>query len=183
MKKQPTIETARLLLRPFSMNDAPDIKKFAGNREIASTTTNIPHPYEDGMAEEWIGTHWENFEAGKEVNYAIVFRENKSLIGAMGLMNISREHEKAELGYWIGKPCWGQGYCTEAGHAVLGYAFNVLDLNRIYATHFRRNPASGSVMRKLGMKHEGSLRQHVRKWDKFEDMEINGILKTEYRYF
>jgi ribosomal-protein-alanine N-acetyltransferase len=56
-----------------------------------------------------------------------------------------------------------------------------LELNRIFAHHFTRNPASGRVMQKLGMKHEGCLRQHFEKWDAFEDMEIYGILKSEWQ--
>ncbi len=57
-----------------------------------------------------------------------------------------------------------RGYCTEAAEAVVWYGFEVLGLNRIYACHFKRNPASGRVVRKIGMTHEGCLRQHVKKW-------------------
>jgi RimJ/RimL family protein N-acetyltransferase len=64
---------------------------------------------------------------------------------------------------------------------VLDYGFNTLGLARIHASHFTRNPASGRVMQKLGMRHEGSLRQHVRKRDVFEDLEIYAILRSEFR--
>ena len=63
----------------------------------------------------------------------------------------------------------------------MSYAFETLGLNRVYAAHFKRNPASGRIMQKIGMTHEGSLRQHVRKWGNYEDMEYYGILKSEYR--
>lgn len=81
-------------------------------------------------------------------------------------------------GYW-GKPYWNQGYCSEAGKAVLQYAFAELGLLRIHASHIGRNPASGRVMRKLGMQHEGSRRQHVRKGDECEDLEVYGILRND----
>jgi len=61
MKESPTLETTRLILRPFTVADAPDVQRLAGDREIASSTLNVPHPYEDGMAEQWIGTHQEKY--------------------------------------------------------------------------------------------------------------------------
>ena len=142
MKQCPTIETERLILRPFELSDAKDVQRLAGDWAIADTTLNVPYPYEDGMAEQWISTHEQKFEAGELANFAIVFRAGGTLIGAIGLRIVQR-FDRAELGYWIGKPYWNQGYCTEAGHAVLRYGFTELNLNRIHASHLKRNPASG----------------------------------------
>jgi len=178
--RQQRLETTRLILRPFERNDAKDVQRLAGDRAIADTTLNIAHPYEDGMAEAWISTHSSRFEAGELANFAVLFRDSKSLVGAMGLEIIPR-FERAELGYWIGKPYWGNGYCTEAGRAVLDYGFVVLNLNRIYASHFKRNLASGRVLQKLGMIHEGCARKHIKKRDLFEDLELYGVLKTEWQ--
>lgn len=176
----PTIETERLVLRPFTLRDAPDVKRLAGDKAIASTTLNIPYPYEDGIAEKWIGTHREGFEKGESVHFAIVDRQQHCLIGAIGL-TVNERFESAELGYWIGKPYWNNGYCTEAAEAVLEYGFETLGLNRIHASHFKRNLASGRVMQAIGMSNEGSLKQHIKKWDKFEDLEVYGIVKTDYQ--
>jgi RimJ/RimL family protein N-acetyltransferase len=178
MTLQPTLRSDRLVLRPFTLADAPDVQRLAGDRDIASTTLNIPHPYEDGMAETWIGGHQERFEKGEQVSFAVVL-EDGTLIGAMGL-HVNQEFERAELGYWIGKPYWGRGYCTEAAKTVLHYGFETLGLNRIQARHLARNPASGRVMQKIGMRYEGYLRQHVNKWGIFEDIELYAILKSEY---
>jgi RimJ/RimL family protein N-acetyltransferase len=153
---------------------------LAGERDISSTTLNIPHPYEDGMAEEWIGTHRERFERGELANFAVVLRDDGRLVGAIGLV-INQQFESAELGYWVGKPYWGQGYCTEAARAVLHYGFTVLGLNRIHAHHLSRNPASGRVMEKIGMTYEGCLSQHVKKWGDFEDIKVYGILRSDYK--
>ena len=69
---------------------------------------------------------------------------------------------------------------SETRRADLRYAFEQLHLNRVYAAHFRRNPASGRIMQKIGMTYEGRLRQHVKKWGDFEDMEYYGILRSEW---
>jgi len=178
-KMQPTLQTSRLILRPFELADGEDVRRLAGDRAIADTTLQIPHPYEIGMAEEWILTRRPKFEAGEEVVFAIVLRASGELIGAMGLV-VEKQFRRAELGYWIGRPYWGNGYGTEAGQAILEYGFRSLNLNRIHACHFKRNPASGRVLRKLGMKHEGSSPQHVLKWGVFEDVELYGILRSDW---
>ncbi len=179
MKEYPHIKTARLLLRPFELSDADDVQRLAGDRAIADTTLNIPHPYENGMAEEWISTHRPKFEAGELLTLAITSLATGELIGATGLM-ITPCFEHAELGYWIGRPYWKKGYCTEATKVILKYGFTALKLNRIHASHFSRNPASGKVMQKIGMSHEGRAPQHAKKWDKFEDVERYGILRKQW---
>ncbi len=179
MKDRPSLTTARLLLRPFTLADAPEVRRLAGERDIASTTLNIPHPYPEGVAEGWIATHQEKYEQGELVNFALVRRLDNVLLGSMGLV-INQEHNRAELGYWIGKPYWSQGYATEAGAAVIRYGFEVVSLNRIHATYVTRNPASGRVMQKIGMRYEGLLRQHVQKWGVYEDLVIFAILKSDY---
>ena len=182
MKQRPILETQRLILRPFELTDARAVQRLAGEYAIADTTLNIPHPYEDGMAEQWIGTHQPQFEAGELANFAVTLREPGELVGAIGLV-INRRFDRAELGYWIGVPYWGCGYCTEAGHAVLRYGFTDLNLNRIHAYHLSRNPASGRVMEKLGMTREGRLRQHVKKWDKYEDLVEYGLVRQDWMKF
>lgn len=173
------LETERLILRPFGPHDAADVQRLAGDWAIADTTLHIPHPYEDGMAEEWISTHQDEFDQDHGVTFAVTSKPDDSLVGAIGLMSIVTDHQ-AELGYWVGKPYWNEGFCTEAAEVVLRYAFAELDLLRVHAIHFSRNPASGKVMRKLGMRHEGTRRQHVRRWGKSEDIELYGILKGEW---
>ena len=173
------LETARLLLRPFALSDASDVQRLAGNRAIADTTLNVPHPYEDGMAEEWISTHQPGFEAGEQAVFAATLKAGGDLIGAVGLTIVS-EFDRAEMGYWIGVPYWGHGYCTEAARRILEFGFCDLELNKIHASHLDRNPASGRVMQKIGMSHEGIARQHVKKSDKYEDLVLYGLLRDEW---
>ena len=177
----PTLKTQRLVLRPFTTVDAPRVQQLAGAREIAATTTTIPHPYKDGLAEEWIATHGDRFEQGKGVTFAITLVQSGDLVGAISLMNISRDHGRAEMGYWIGVPYWNNGYCTEAAAAVVTYGFEALELRRITAYYFARNASSGHVLAKIGMTREGLLRQHACKWDRFEDVVVCGLLRSDPR--
>lgn len=174
-----TLLTNRLVLRPFRPDDATIVRHLAGDRAIADTTINIPHPYLDGMAERWIDSHETQWQEGLSAVFAIERREDNQLIGAVGL-RVNPVHERAELGYWIGRPFWGCGYCTEAARVVVAFCFRTLGLRRIHATHFTRNPASGRVMQKVGMRPEGLLRGHIRKWDVFEDLAVYGILRDEF---
>jgi len=180
METCPHLESERLLLRPFDLADAPAVRELARERDVASTTLLVPHPYEDGMAEQWISTHQQRFELGELACFAIVLKQEQALIGAIDLA-IRAEHQRAELGYWIGKPFWARGYCTEAARLVVRYGFEDLGLNRIAAHHMSRNPASGRVLEKIGMQHEGRLKQYVHKWDVFEDVECCSILRRDFQ--
>lgn len=179
METQPTIETDRLRLRPFTPADAPTVKRLAGEREIAATTINIPYPYEDGMAESWIAGHADLWQRGAGVVCAVETREHCRLVGASGL-RIEADHRRAELGYWVGRQWWGRGYATEAARALVAFAFDRLGLQRIFARHFASNPASGRVLQKIGMRREGVLRRHVIKWGRFEDLVMCGLLADEF---
>ena len=181
MTGQPALVTDRLLLRPFTLADAPEVQRLAGDYEVASHALDIPYPYPDGAAENWIATHRSGFEKGMHVVYAVACPEEQGLVGAVGLVEVNRRHGRAELGYWVAKHCWGRGYATEAARAVIEYGFSVLGLHRIYAMYFSRNPASGRVMEKCGMVHEAHLREHDRKWGIFENVDVWGILHDEWR--
>ena len=178
MKHPPTLETERLVLRPFQISDSPRVKALAGAYEIYKTTLNIPHPYEDGMAERWISTHAAKFYGGDGVDLAITLKPDALLIGAVALM-ASPRHNRAELGYWIGVPYWGNGYCTEAATAIIRYGFRVMNYHKITCTHWEGNPASGRVMQKAGMHREGTLVDHVTKDGEYHTMIVYGILNGE----
>lgn len=175
----PTLYTERLTLRPFALADAKRVRELAGAFEIADTTGHMPHPYEEGMAEEWIAGQPEEFNAGEAATFAITLRESDELIGAIGL-TIQSNHRRAEMGYWLGLAYWNHGYMTEAARIILQYAFEKLNLNRVYASHFARNPASGRVMQKAGMHYEGTLRGHFIRWTAPEDLVYYGIRKSEW---
>ncbi len=171
----PTLATARLVLRPFRLGDAPMVQRLAGAREIAATTLTVPHPYPDGAAEEWIATHAAAWAERRGLTLAVTLREDGALVGAVGLALVMADR-RAELGYWIGVPWWNRGMATEASRGLIDFGFGTLGLHRIMARHMARNEASGRVMQKLGMAREGVLRDHVLKWGEFEDLVVYAVL-------
>ncbi|HET7459072.1 MAG TPA: GNAT family protein [Gemmatimonadaceae bacterium] len=176
---QPVLVTPRLRLRPFALTDAPDVQRLAGARAVAATTLTIPHPYPDGAAAAWIATHAAAWAAGSGAHYAVTDAASGALVGAASLA-LTPAHAGAELGYWIAEPAWSRGYATEAAAALCAHAFAALGVYRIQARHFTRNPASGRVMQKLGMRHEGTLRAAVRKDGRFEDIVLYAVLAPEW---
>ena len=181
MKPLPTLVTERLVLRPFTAVDASTVEELAGNRAIADTTLNIPHPYPKGAAALWIATHSQAFEKGEGITLSVCkLNETHRIIGAIGIA-IDPPHARGELGYWIAADEWGNGYATEASRAMISYGFSTLGLHRIQARHFTRNPSSGRVMQKLGMKFEGINREAFRKGNSFEDTAMYSILENEWR--
>lgn len=147
--KQPDIGTNRLHLRPFLASDARRVQYLAGAKAISDVTANIPHPYQDGMAEEWISTHKGNFESGATITYAITLSDNETLIGCISLINV--DSNMPEIGYWLGVDYWGKGYCTEACMALMDFCQTRYQLDAIYGKHLVRNPASGKVLTKCGL--------------------------------
>lgn len=175
MTSPPTLETERLRIRPYSEADIPELLPLVGAREVAATTLRIAHPYTEEDARGFL-------ELAKEPDklwLAIALRADGRQIGGIGL-RIERQHQHAELGYWLGVAYWGKGYATEAAREVLRYGFEDLGLHRIFATHFKHNPASGRILKKVGMSYEGCQREHLLKWGEFTDSEMYGILRREW---
>lgn len=165
------------MLRPFALADAADVQRLAGDAQVSGTTLNIPHPYPDGLAEEWIAGHAPAWAARTTVTFAVT--QLGELRGAIGLV-LREKHQRAEVGYWIGRPWWGQGLATEALKALLAFAFERLQLNRVQATHLIRNPASGRVMQKAGMVLEGVHREMYLRNGRPEDVAHYAILRREW---
>ncbi|MEL7498003.1 MAG: GNAT family N-acetyltransferase [Planctomycetota bacterium] len=181
------ITTQHLILRSIDPMDAPRIQSFLQEKEIAANARSIPYPYPPGTAEQWIENQLRAISNGEACVIAITRKSDallsdsdrcRPLIGVAGLA-IDNEHHHAELGYWVGKPYWGKGVCTEAAGALIRYGFEQIGLHRIHAHYLARNPASGRVLEKIGMTREGLFRQHVRKWGCFEDVVFYGMLASD----
>ena len=172
---RPQLRTHRLLLRPFQMADALQLEKLINDRVIAFNTCSIDYPYPPGQGAEWIRPQADSWREGRAVVFAICALETNQLMGAIGL-EINETDQRAELGFWLGQGYRQQGYCCEAARAVVEFGLTKLALNKIQAQYFRRNPASGKVLQKIGMQREGLLRRHRRKWGVFEDVIVYGML-------
>ena len=184
----PTLYTPRLTLRPFTLADASRVQELAGDPLIAATTAHIPHPYPSGLAEEWIRSHGYLAQDNRQFHFAITLAGTRTpgretdisdtghLIGSVSLLFLSDpEQHQAEMGYWIGVPYWHRGFATEAAHAALAFGFQRKNLRRITARYVITNPASGRVIRKLGMIHEGTMPEGFAKENQLLDLECYAI--------
>ncbi|HWI83619.1 GNAT family N-acetyltransferase [Ramlibacter sp.] len=172
---QPSLTTARLVLRPFVREDAREVQRLAGDSRIAESTL-VPHPYPDGLAESWIDGHGPSYRAGREVVYAVTQREGGRLVGAVSLLSVSETHARAEVGFWIGTAYWGRGYCTEAVRALMDFAAASLGITRFVGRCVASNLASAAVMAKAGMSPEGRLPKHEFRGGRYVDQLLFGCL-------
>lgn len=157
---QPSIETSRLEIKPFELADAPYVQKLAGNPNVSKTTLNMPYPYEDGIAEQWIASHSKHWQARTSAAFAIKLKANGQLIGNISLVAINGD--QAELGYWLGEPFWNQGYGSEAATALVQMAGTAMGIRTVIAEHLQSNPASGRLMQKIGMSYSHTLERRDR---------------------
>ena len=146
----PTIETPRLALRPVRPTDVNRIAELAADYDVARMTVRIPHPYSEEAAESFINRMC---EPGR---FAIETRAH-GLIGVLGFHDLDR-FGVPEIGYWLGKPHWGQGLATEAVSAALVWASRGWGRKVVRAGHFADNPASGNVLIKANFLYTGEVR-------------------------
>jgi ribosomal-protein-alanine N-acetyltransferase len=174
--------TPRLVLRNFVMEDVARVAEIANDPRVADTVLSIAMPYEVSHAEEFWKKQDVWWREGKAFVFAIAKRGvegSEGIVGFTGL-HVRGADDSAELGYWLGHAYWNLGYATEAARAICEWGFATRGLHRIFAHHMANNPASGRVMEKLGMQHEGLLREHVKKGSEYRDVHVFGVLKRHW---
>ena len=176
----PELETSRLLLSPPRVSDIPSIVELANNLNIAHNVFHLPHPYQEKDAVFWINMANQGLVDESRFIFALRLKPEHNFIGGMGL-TLAKEHQRAELGYWVGEPFWNQGFASEAAAAVLQFGFEQLKLNKIFATHLDSNPASGKVMSKNGMVREGVLKEHMLKEGVFRTLVQYALLRKDFK--
>lgn len=181
MTEQPVLETIRLQLRSIGYSDTIVIQETANSREISDTMISLPHPYPDGEAERYIARKMHELEEGSSVTFVIEKKAEKGFCGLIEVRDIDNEHSQGELSFWLANKAWGNGYMSEVVQVIVQYGFEKLGLNRLYAYHMLRNPATGRVLEKNGFRREGLLRQRVRKWGKYEDVALLAILRQDWQ--
>lgn len=175
------IETERLMLRRFKIDDAEDMfNNWAKDPENVRYLQWQAHP--DINETRKILTEWtKNYKNRNYYQWCITLKDKDEAIGSIGIVELMESKECCTIGYVLSKKYWNQGIMTEALRAVIEYLFKRVGFNRIQSMHDIDNPASGRVMIKSGMKYEGTLR----KYDKTNvsgwcDTPIYSILKEEF---
>ena len=153
------LETPRLLLRRFSVEDAALMfQNWASDDAVTKYLRWPSHKNVEispQILQSWVG----NYERPDYYHWAIVFKPVAQTIGTVAVNACDDTVKMAHIGYCIGKAWWGQGIMTEAFRCVMDYLFDEVGMNRIEARHDPRNPASGADMHKCGMRYEGTRRQ------------------------
>ncbi len=147
----PTLETARLVLRPLVRGDLPAVAELASDESVATRTARMPYPFRLKDAEAWFA-ELEGEE--REIVFAIERRSDGVFLGAIGIV-LADDGHRSEVGFWLGRPYWNRGYMTEALDRVLAHAFDGLGLAAVLAGAFPDNGASLRVQAKVGMRAAG----------------------------
>ena len=179
MKQLPIIETDRLVLRTAVPQDIPKIVHYANNPAVALNTLNIPFPYTEKDAINWLNTGYQGLAKGTEFIFGIEHKVSNSFIGGISL-KVDKKFNNAEVGFWLGEQFWNLGLMTEALKSILDFGFKVLDLHKIHAHHFAHNIGSGKTMKKNGMIKEGEMVEHVKKGEQYLDIVLYRLTREEY---
>jgi ribosomal-protein-alanine N-acetyltransferase len=160
-------------------SDAPAIFAIKSDPETM-LYMDTPPMSDVGEAEAMLTREAEGFAAGDSLKWAVTLRDRDELIGECTLFRIRAESRRAEIGYYLGRPHWGNGYNHEALTSIVEYAFDELDLNRIEADLDPRNLASAKAVRRLGFVEEGLLRERWIVAGKVSDSLLVGLLRSDW---
>ena len=176
----PTLTTERLLLRPFTPDDA---RSIAG---LVDRAYNPARQEEETVANEGIDIIEDRLafnrgwaRDGSSVTFAVGIAETGSLIGTSTLMHIDPDHHNAMLSLWIAPNHRGEGYGTEAATESIRYGFETLSLHQIYAIRLQENQLSAKLMKKLGMRQKGVLEEYFCHNDTYYDCILHGIMEQD----
>ena len=174
------IETDRLILRRFKMEDAEIMyRNWASNDEVTKYLTWPTHADVNvtrSVIEGWI----QSYANPDFYNWAIVLKTIGEPIGSLSVVKYDEKTASAVIGWCMGKRWWGQRIMPEAARAILEYLFETVEFNRIAAKHDKNNSKSGRVMQKIGMIREGTLRASGKNNQGIVDEVYYSILKDDY---
>ena len=176
-----TIETERLILRRFKVEDAEAMyRNWASDEEVTKFLTWPPHSSVEitkDILKNWIN----DYKNKDSYNWAITIKENgDEPIGSIGVVDSNERINMVHIGYCISKKWWNKGITSEALKALIKYFFKEVGVNRVESRHDPNNPNSGKVMIKCGMKYEGTMRQADINNQGICDYSMYGILAKEY---
>lgn len=174
------IETDRLILRRYVIEDADAMyKNWASDSEVTKFLTWQPHSSVEvsrGIIENWL----KEYSDEKYYQWAIVLKDNgNEPIGDISVGQVNEDISMVHIGYCLGRAWWRRGIMSEALKAVMDFMFDTVEVNRVEARHDPRNPNSGKVMQKCGMKYEGTLRSADRNNQGICDACYYALLRSE----
>ena len=174
-----TIETERLILRRLRREDAAAMfRNWTSDPEVTKYLTWPTHE-SVAVTEQILDLWMKNYENDRFYQWGIELRSAGEVIGSISVVGMEEEIDAAAIGYCIGRNWWHQGITSEALAAVIQYLFREVGCNRIEARHDVRNPHSGGVMQKCGMRFEGVLRSADRNNQGIGDIAQYAILKSD----
>jgi len=174
------IRTDRLVLREPCAGDEQDLKTLENDERVAGMTLGRTLPYTREDARRWIAAAARGREEGNSLELVVESKEMASFVGVAGLVRISRADDNAELGYRL-QPGWrGRGIAVEAARAMLGFAFEELGLERVYAYCFPDNFASQKVLLRCGLRYEGRLAHSAKKGGEYKDLLVFGTIRDQW---
>jgi [ribosomal protein S5]-alanine N-acetyltransferase len=173
------IESERLLLRLAAESDLPALLEVNSNEEV---TALLPYARWESMAdaEAWLRRMQGIQGTGLALQFVVVSHATGSAIGTCLLFRFEERSARAELGYVLGRPYWGQGLMREALEALVGCAFADMGLRRLEAEVDTRNGSSARLLQRLGFTKEGLLRQRWVAKGEARDVEMYGLLRSEW---
>lgn len=179
-QRLPTVRTERLILRRMNMGDAADVFAYSSDPEVSRHVLWDAHRsiYESRAYLRYI---LRQYKANDPSSWGIEHMESGRLIGTIGFMWWNHENRSAEVGYSLSRDYWNKGIMTEALKAAIRFGFDEMQLHRIEAQHETSNPASGRVMEKAGMRHEGVLRGRLYNKGKYVDVALYAVLRGDVR--
>ena len=175
----PQLHTTRLLLRPLEPSDAAAFHRLINDWDICRKLPEAPFPYPAELAAQWIAAASADRAGGVAEQFAVVDRESGALLGSAGL-RLSRDRLSADLGYWLGREFQGRGIVTDACRAVTRHALIELELNRVEIRCDTNNTRSKAIPLRLGFTLEGVLRRAELIHERYADLEVYSMLRTEF---
>lgn len=175
----PEIETERLRLRKIEPADLENMFAITSDPEVPKCMNWQPHR-DIAETRESIEEYTRGYATGDCFRWAIAWKADNRFIGFMAVKPVF-QHNRVNIGYWLGRPYWGRGIMAEALQAMIRLCFESLGVNRVEADHFEDNPASGRVMEKAGMRYEGLLEQYcLGKDGKYHGCRFYSITRDKY---
>lgn len=176
----PTLATPRLRLRMFTEADAEDVWAYASDPEVSRWVQWDTHRTRDDTR-AFLRWTIEAYERPEPSTWAIEDASSGRVIGSIGWASWHPVHGRGEIGYVLRRDAWGRGLATEAVRAVLRHGFAAHDLHKITAYCHVRNAASRRVLERVGMVHEGTLREHLFLKGAWWDLDVMGVLRSAWR--